>query len=454
MDYGDFLRNKVSSGVDGGFTPVFMPPQAFDFQQDIISWAVNKGRAAILADCGLGKTLQELAWAKNVAEFTGGNVLLITVHAVVPQFIKESLKFNIPVTKSDTGKPTSQLTVTNYEQLHKFNADDFKGVVCDESSILKNFDGTIKKTVTEFMRHMPYRLLASATPAPNDFTELGTTSECLGYLGYVDMLNRYFKNNLNNSARGRMQGEVIKWRFKGHAKKPFWEWVSGWALACRKPSDLGYSNRGYDLPELIYTEHIVETKLRKPGDLFHLPAVGLAEQRTERKNSVVERCQKAADIIIGRNDFSVAWCHTNEEGDLLQSMIPGSIQISGKDSDTAKEKKFNAFVKGEARVLVTKPIIGAWGLNFQHCNHMTFFPSHSFEQFYQAIRRFWRFGQTRPVYADLIATEGERGVLNNLKRKEADAEDLYNEIVGEASRTADSIKLTQFDTKTEVPTWL
>lgn len=454
MAYRSFLANKVSSGHNDGFEPVFMPPAAFDFQRHIIDWAVRKGRAAILADCGLGKTLQELAWAQNVVEKTGGRVLLVTVLAVAPQIIREANKFGISAHRSSDGTAYPGITVTNYEQISKFNPADFTGCACDESSILKNFDGTRKAEITAFMRKMPYRLLASATPAPNDFTELGTSSEALGYMGYVDMLNKYFKNNLNNSARGRMQGEVIKWRFKGHAEGPFWDWVSGWALACRKPSDLGFDDGRYTLPDLVTAEHIVKSTLRKDGDLFHLPAIGLQEQRQERKLTVRERCEKAAEIILNRNDFSVAWCHTNEEGDLLETLIPGSVQISGKDSDQSKERKFEAFVSGEVKHLVTKPSIGAWGLNFQHCNHMTFFPSHSFEQYYQAVRRFWRFGQTRPVFVDIIATEGERGVMNNLQRKEDGARDMFDSLVGKMGKSAESVKLTEYQNKIEVPTWL
>jgi hypothetical protein len=454
MNYNNFLKSKVSVGANEGFDPVFMPDMAFDFQRHIIDWAVRKGRGAILADCGLGKTLQELAWAQNVVQKTNGNVLIVTVLSVAHQIVTEAEKFGIEARRSSDGTAHRGITVTNYEQIHKFNPNDFVGVACDESSILKNFDGTRKTEITAFMRKMPYRLLASATPAPNDFTELGTSSECLGYMGYVDMLNKFFKNNLNNSARGRMQGEVIKWRFKGHAEGPFWDWVSGWSIACRRPSDLGYANDKYTLPELITNEHIVKSSLRKPGDLFHLPAVGLQEQRTERKNTVNERCEKAAELIINRNDFSVAWCHTNQEGDLLEQLIPDSVQISGKDSDAAKERKFNSFVNGEVKHIVTKPSIGAWGLNFQHCNHMTFFPSHSFEQYYQSVRRFWRFGQLRPVHVDIVATEGERGVLNNLQRKESDAANMFDQLVGNMGKTSQSVNLTNFETKLEVPSWL
>ena len=453
MDYLNFLSTKVSSGSDTGFEPVFMPDFLFDFQSHLVNWAVRKGRAAVLADCGLGKTAIELVWAENIVRKTGGKVLLLTCLAVTQEIEAQSIKFNIPTNRSDDGVSYPGITVTNYEKLHLFQREDFTAVVCDESSILKNFDGRRKKEVTAFMRAMPYRLLASATPAPNDYTELGTSSECLGYMGYVDMLNKYFKNDLNNSARGRRQGEVIKWRFKGHAEEPFWGWVAGWAVAVRKPSDLGFDNSRYELPPLTLSEHTVESKIRKEGDLFALPAVGLSEQRKERRNTIGDRCNRVADIVNQRTGPSIVWCHMNDEGDLLEKLIDGAVQISGKDSDKSKESKFLNFSKGDTKVLVTKPQIGAWGLNFQHCNHMTFFPSHSYEQYYQAVRRCWRFGQTRPVHVDIVTTEGEKGVLKNLQNKEIKANDMFDRMSSLVS-DAKSVSLTKFNEDMEVPPWL
>lgn len=453
-NYEAFLSRKLSDGANSGFDPLFIPDCAYGFQRKIMEWSIQKGRGAILADCGLGKTLQELTWCHNVVMHTNKKVLLVTMLAVVPQMVKEAEKFGIPIRRSNDGTSAPGITVTNYEALHKFNPSDFAGVACDESSILKNFDGQRRLEITSFARKVPFRLLASATPSPNDYSELGTSSECLGYMGHIDMLNKYFKNDLNNSARGRMQGEVIKWRFKGHAEGPFWDWVSTWSLACRKPSDLGFDDGNFTLPTLTTEEHIVTSRIRKPDDLFHLPAIGLSEQRAERKSTVVERCEKAAALILDRGDYSVAWCHTNEEGDLLESMMPGSVQISGKDSDTAKERKFEAFLTGGAKHLITKPSIGAWGLNFQHCNHMTFFPSHSFEQYYQAVRRFWRFGQQRPVHVDVVATEGERGVMNNLALKEKNAAEMFDRLVGKMGKNNTDKKITTFENKMETPSWL
>ncbi len=454
MNYEDFLLSKTSIGEDEGFDPVFMPDIAFDFQQYLTEWSIKKGRSAILADCGLGKTLMELIWGENVARKTNKKVLILTVMAVTHQFETESEKFGIDASRSMDGRPNGNITVTNYEKLHMFNPDDYVGVVCDESSILKNFDGARKQEITAFMRKMEYRLLASATPAPNDFTELGTSSECLGYMGYIDMLNKYFKNTMNNSARGRIQGEVIKWKFKGHAEESFWNWVSGWAIAVRKPSDIGFDDNGFILPELTNSEHVVDHRIKHDDHLFALPAIGLHEQRKERRETIHSRCEMVSEIINKRTDPSIAWCHLNDEGDLLEKSLSDSVQISGKDSDTKKEEKFLRFIGGDAKVLITKPKIGAWGLNFQHCNHMTFFPSHSFEQYYQAVRRCWRFGQEKPVHVDIVTSEGERGVLSNLQRKEQDSINMFESLTGKVLKSAESKKITTFKNNTEMPSWL
>ncbi len=454
LDYNDFLLSKTSVGENSGFDPVHVHDFLFDFQKYIVEFAIKKGRGAVFADCGLGKTPIELSYADNIVKKTGKKVLVLTVMAVAQQFETEGEKFGIEINKSIDGKPKGNITVTNYEKLHLFDPSDYVAVVADESSILKNFDGRRKKEITSFTRKMEYRLLASATPAPNDFTELGTSSECLGYMGYIDMLNKYFKNTQNNSARGRIQGEVIKWRFKGHAEESFWNWVSGWSIAVRKPSDIGFDDNGFILPELTTSEHVVEHKVKHDDHLFALPAIGLLEQRQERRATINARCENVASIINKRSDSSIAWCHMNDEGDLMEKSISDSVQISGKDSDEKKEEKFLRFIKGDAKVLITKPRIGAWGLNFQHCNHMTFFPSHSFEQYYQAVRRCWRFGQERPVHVDVVTSEGERGVLNNLHRKEQDAINMFESLTGKVLKSAESKKLTTFENKTEFPGWL
>jgi hypothetical protein len=452
--YFDFLDYKTHRGADQGFSPVWMPDFLFDFQASLVEWSIRTGRAAILADCGLGKTPMELVWAENVARKTGGRVLILAPLAVSHQIVREAEKFGIRVTRSNDGTAHDGITVTNYERLSLFNTRDFAGVVCDESSILKSYDGQRRTEITAFMRKTPYRLLATATAAPNDYIELGTSSEALGYLGHMDMLNRFFKNDLNNSANGRMRGEVIKWRFKGHAETPFWRWVCSWARAIRKPSDIGFDDGRFILPPLEEVDHLVESDTPPDGMLFALPAVGLKEQREERRRTIRERCEKVAELVNNTGEPALVWCHLNEEGDLLESLIPDCVQVKGADSDERKEDRMIAFADGRARVLVTKPKIGAWGLNFQHCAHITFFPSHSFEQYYQGVRRCWRFGQTRPVRVDVIETEGDKDVLKNLQRKARQADQMFSNLVREMNEVLHLSKTRTFTNTEQVPSWL
>ena len=453
--YEDFLRDK--SQLDGtfGFDPVWVPDFLMDFQSAMVDWACRKGRAALFEDCGLGKTVQELTWAENVVRLTNGRVLLGAPLAVATQISREAAKFGIEVYLSRDGslKPNG-IHITNYERLHLFNPNDFAGFVGDESSILKSFDGARRAEITQFMRRMRYRLLATATAAPNDYVELGTTSEALGYLGHMDMLNRFFKNDLNNSASGRMRGEVIKWRLKGHAEGPFWQWVCSWARAVRKPSDLGFDDSRFVLPGLVEREHLVEANTLADGMLFALPAVGLKEQREERRRTLQERCERAAQQVSDTGQPAVMWCDLNDEGDLLERLVPGAVQVSGKDSDDAKEEKLTAFSDGQIRVLVTKQKIAGWGMNWQHCAHMTDFPSHSFEGYYQKVRRFWRFGQTQPVTVDLITTEGQRTVLENQRRKAAQADRMFANLVAAMNNALAIERGTNFNKIQELPSWL
>ena len=420
----------------------------------LCDWSIRKGRGAMLADCGLGKSVMALVWGENVCHHTNGKVLLLTPLAVAGQFIREAQKFGIRATRSHDGTAHPGITIANYEKLHLFTPSDFAGVICDESSILKSFDGQRRGQITQFMRKVRYRLLASATAAPNDYIELGTSSEALGYLGYMDMLNRFFKNDLNNSASGRMRGEVIKWRLKGHAELPFWRWVCSWARAVRKPSDLGFDDGPFVLPPLQEFEHVVEANTAAPGMLFELPAVGLKEQREERRRTVQERCQKVADLVNHTGQPALVWCDLNDEGDMLERLIPDAVQVSGVDSDEAKEERLMAFSDGKARVLVTKKKMGAWGLNYQHCNHIVDFPSHSFEQYYQGVRRCWRFGQKRPVRVDMVTTEGQRGIKANLQRKAAQADAMFERLV-QHMNDAMAVSIVNNHTQPmERPAWL
>lgn len=451
--YREFLDRKSQFGTDSGFDPVWMPDFLFDFQRDLVTWATRKGRAAIFADCGTGKTPMQLVWAENVVRKTNGRVLILTPLAVSAQTVREGEKFGIECRRS-TGAARDGITVTNYEQLHHFTPSDFVAVVCDESSILKSYSGARRAEITEFMRRMPYRLLCTATAAPNDYIELGTSSEALGYLGYMDMLNRFFKNDQNNSATGRQWGQAAKWRFKGHAEQPFWRWVCSWARAIRRPSDLGYEDGAFTLPPLREREHVVEARTLPDGMLFAMPAADMREQREERRRTLQERCERVAALVADTNAPALVWCHLNPEGDLLEKLIRDGVQVSGDDPDEAKEEKFLAFVAGKIRVIVTKPKIGAWGLNFQHCSHITFFPSHSFEQYYQGTRRCWRFGQKRPVGVDLVTTEGERGVMRNLQRKAEAADQMFSRLVAMMNDSLSIRRETYFPVKEQAPEWL
>jgi hypothetical protein len=454
MVYEDFIHMKTQLPDGYGFEPNFLPDSMMDFQKHLTSWAIGKGRGALYTDCGTGKTLMALVWAENVARHTGGRVLFLTPLAVTQQIVAEGEKFGIECKRSHKGE-LHRICVTNYERLHMFKPDDFVGVVCDESAVLKNFKAKTKTDITVFTRKIPYRLLDTATPSPNDFHELGTSSEALGYLGYMDMLNKFFKNDLNNSATGRIGGQVIKWRLKGHAELPFWRWVCSWSRALRKPSDMGFSDEGFDLPPLTEQEHIVKTggTLRN-GMLFAVPAWGIKEQREERRKTINERCEYAASLVNDTGQPAVVWCHLNDEGDLLEKMIPDAIQVSGRDSDDRKEEKLTAFAQGRERVMVTKAVIGAWGLNLQHCNHSVSFPSHSFEQYYQSIRRFWRFGQLRPVQSDIVTTEGEIRVLENLQRKAKQADEMFNRMIECMNNVFRIDKNNIYTKKMEVPPWL
>jgi hypothetical protein len=461
VTYEEFLERKTHLRDASGFDPTWCPEFLFPFQAALTEWAIRQGRAALFADCGLGKTPMQLAWAENVRRHTGKPVLIITPLAVGAQTIVEAAKFGVDADVSRTGEITAPITVTNYERLPRFDPTAFGGVVCDESSAIKSFEGVHRAQVTEFLRKQSYRLLCTATAAPNDYIELGTSSEALGELGYMDMLGRFFVNNQRTSdTKGRYRGfhaprmwEQKQWRFKGHAEVPFWRWVASWSRALRRPSDLGFDDDGFILPDLIHREHIVEARTPPQGTLFDLPAIGLREEREEQRRTLRERCEKAAELVDDGQP-AVMWCHLNDEGNLLAKLIPDAEQVSGSDPLERKEELLTAFSRGEVRVLVTKPRIGAWGLNWQHAAHMVFFPSHSYEQYYQGVRRMWRFGQRREVVVDIVATEGSKGTLANLERKAAEADRMFSALV-EHSQDAVRVQRSAIYRETvEVPAWL
>ncbi len=457
VSYEAFLEGKAQLGKDSGHAPTFLPAFLYDFQTELVDWAVRGGRRALFADCGLGKTPMQLVWAENVVRETNKPVLIATPLAVSYQLLEEAEKFDIDAVRVTDGKVPSaaRVVITNYQRLHHFDSDDFAGMVCDESSILKNFNGATKALIQEFMRRLPYRLLCTATAAPNDYIELGTSSEALGQLGYTDMLSRFFKNDRSTGGAGRRgYGKKVDWRLKGHAESHFWRWVSSWARAIRKPSDYGHEDGAFVLPALTEREYIIQPDTLPDGMLFNLPAVGLREQRAERRRTIGQRCEKVSELVE-RSDQALVWCHLNDEGDLLTSLIDGAVQVTGSDPDELKEERLLAFAHGEIRVLVTKPKIGAWGLNLQSCAHVTFFPSHSYEQYYQGVRRCWRFGQERPVTVDIVASEGEALVMQNLKRKADQANRMFDALL---THMTDTLRIGRTDelvvTEIEVPAWL
>lgn len=454
MSYEAFIERKTHLGGDHGFDPLWVPEFLFPFQRNLVEWALRKGRAALFEDCGLGKTVQYLVWAWNVHRHTGKPVLVLTPLAVSHQTVAEALKFGIDAARSLHGEIPAPIVVTNYERLHHFDSAKFGGVVCDESSCIKNFDAQRTGAITDFMRKLPLRLLCTATAAPNDYIELGTSSEALGNLGHMDMLARFFKNDQNSNHPNRLRAGSGKWRFRGHAERDFWRWICSWARAIRKPSDLGFSDDGFDLPPMVTEQHLVKAARPRPGRLFDSPAETLEEQREERRRTLPERCEKAAELVNSTGSPAVVWCHLNPEGDLLAKLIPDAVQVSGKDSDDAKEEAFEAFAAGKVRVMVSKPVIAGWGLNWQHCAHQTFFPSHSFEQWYQCTRRSWRYGQKSAVKVDIITTEGEAAVMGNLQRKADAAAEMFDRLVEHMSEELRIERANPFQTQQEIPSWL
>lgn len=466
MNYQKFIESKTHFGEDFGIEPVHLHDSLFDFQKYLVQWSLKKGRSAIFADCGLGKTLMQLSWADNVVRYENKPVLILTPLAVAQQTVHEAEKFNIEAKRSKDGTFSNgaKIVVTNYDRLHYFNSNDFAGCVCDESSILKNYDGATKEAITTFMLKMKFRLLCTATAAPNDYIELGTSAEALGWMGYIDMLKMFFKSDSGTYAQGGNNGGGArrfakgdfggKFRFRGHAERDFWRWVCSWARAIQKPSDVGFDDGDFKLPDLITNQHIVQARTANPDFLFDMPAVGLSEQRAERRRSLNERCEMAAEIINSKSDASIAWCHLNDEGDTLEKMIPDAVQVSGKDHDDRKEEVFDAFESGQIRCLVSKPVIAGLGLNWQHCNHQTFFPSHSFEQWYQAIRRCWRFGQKRDVTIDVISSEGEADVLKNLQRKSEAAAQMFSNLVALMNNELKIKQDNKYTKENTKPSWL
>lgn len=440
-EYERFLEQKKHSIGNFGFDANYIPDIAFDFQKYIIEKAIKKGRIAIFADTGLGKTLIQLSIANNVIRETNKKVLILTPLAVAFQFILEAEKLGIDdIEYSKDGKHTKKIVICNYERLHHFDSNDFVGVILDESSILKNFDGAIKNQVTAFVKKIPYRFLSTATPSPNDFIELGTSSEALGYMGYMDMLGKFFKNNQNSvDSNNRNIGE--KFYLKPHAEKDFFAWVNQWSIMVKMPSDIGFSNERYNLPELIVNKHIVENQSMIDAygqiQLFTPVAKSMTEVRHEQKKTESIRCEKAIELANGKT--SVYWCNTNNESSILKSLDKEAVEIIGSQSIERKEEILLAFANGDIKRLITKAKMTSMGLNWQHCNHSVFFPTWSYEQYYQAIRRFWRFGQKNDVTIDMVISDGQTRVIEALQQKTKKAIELHENLTKNVNSTFTNI---------------
>lgn len=427
MSYAEFLaRKRLLDPATGIADPPDLPRFLFPHQRDIARWALRRGRAAVFAGTGLGKTAIELVWSAAVVEHTSMPVLIVAPLAVAAQHIREAARFGLNATIARRQDDVSSgVYVTNYAKLDHFDLSKFGGIVLDESSILKAHDGKTRGRLIADCQSIPFRLAATATPAPNDFMELGNHAEFLGVMSYSEMLAMFFVHD---------GGETQKWRLKGHAQTEFWKWMASWSVMLRKPSDLGYSNDGYDLPPLRTQQHVAAVEYRADldaGTLFPIEARTMQERIGARRSSIDERVELAAGIVASKHDVPwVLWCQLNDESAALARAIEGAIEVRGSDDEDDKERKLTDFSEGRTRVLISKPSITGFGVNWQHCADTVFVGlNDSFEQVYQAVRRFWRFGQTRPVTAHFIASELEGAVVANLRRKEADADQMAEQMV-------------------------
>lgn len=424
MTYETFLDAKREKVAPVGFAvgDDAMNPSLFDWQRRIVQWALKRGRAALFEDCGLGKTAQQLEWARHVAAHTGRAVLILAPLAVSDQTIREGAKFGIAVKRCNSAAdidPTG-INVTNYERLDRFKAAPFAGIVLDESSILKAYAGKIRKQITDFAKTIEYRLCCTATPAPNDIMELCNHAEFLDIMGGKEILALFFRQDGNTTH---------KWRLKGHARQAFWMWMAEWSIALRKPSDINYSDEGYSLPPLNMHQQTVMNSVHD-GFLFAMEARTLAERRESRKNSIAERVDRVAKLCNESAEQWLVWCDLNAEGDAITDAIPGAVQVKGADAPDFKEQTLNDFATGKLRVLVSKPSIAGFGMNFQSCHNMAFVGlSDSYEMLYQAIRRCWRFGQTRSVECHVVCADSDGAVIENIKRKDAQATEMFAEVV-------------------------
>ncbi|MCF8009021.1 MAG: DEAD/DEAH box helicase [Halanaerobiales bacterium] len=419
MEYYEFLQQKKLTteavGIDVNEDEI--NPQLFDFQKDIVRWALKKGRAAIFADTGLGKTPMQLEWSKHIHGETGGSILILAPLAVAEQTVGEGVKFGIEVNHCHSQDDVvNGINITNYEKLHKFNPKEFKAVVLDESSILKSYTSKTRNKIINLFKHTEYKLACTATPSPNDYKELGNHSQFLNIMTRGEMLGMFFVHDGSRTSQ---------WRLKGHAENEFWKWVSNWAVMVKKPEDLGYENDEFDLPPLRKHSIVLEPEETPDNTLFHVAAESLMDRRRARRETIAERTDKAAKIVNNTDDTWIIWCNLNDESSELTKKIPEAVEIQGSHSQEVKEQRMKDFTNGDIRVLVTKPSIAGFGMNWQHCNNVAFVGlSDSYEQFYQAIRRCWRFGQKNPVDVYIITSKLEGNVLDNIERKEEQAQKM------------------------------
>lgn len=418
-EYAEFLQRKATTDPATGLQTVPpLNPMLFPFQQDIVSWALRRGRAAVWADCGLGKGPMQMEWASKQPH----ECIIAAPLAVAQQFVREAAKFGIDLAYAKRQEDvTTRIVVTNYERLDAFHLEQYGAVSLDESSILKSFDGKTRTWLIEAFKDTPFRLCSTATPSPNDYMELGNHAEFLGAMSYTEMLSMFFVHD---------GGDTQKWRLKGHAEKDFWTWLCSWAVMLRKPSDLGYSDEGFTLPELVMHEITVRVDEPTNGFLFPVEAQTLQERLAARRDTITERVADCAKIVNATDEPFLVWCNLNSESDALRKAITGAVEVKGSDTIEHKESAVLGFTDGSVRTLISKASITGYGMNWQHCNNMAFVGlSDSFEQFYQAVRRCYRFGQTKPVNVYVICAETEGAVVANIKRKERDAMDMADNMV-------------------------
>ena len=437
-DYQSFLDSKRLTQKPCGFEPVDLNPHLFDFQRDIVKWACRKGRAAIFADCGMGKTIMQLSWAEQIYRHRGGFVLIVAPLAVSAQTVREGRMFGIEVNKCRKARDLKPgINITNYEMLSHFEGIDFSAVVLDESSILKSYSGAIRNQIIDMFKFTPFKLACTATPAPNDYMELGNHSEFLGCMDRTEMLAMFFIHD---------GGDTSKWRLKGHAAGKFWDWVSSWACMVTKPSDLGYDDGDFELPPINVITHVIESGLNQEGRLFAVTEVTLSEQQKARRNTVDIKTDRIAGYVNCSDDSWLVWCDLNIESEQLALSIPDAVEVRGSDPTDWKEEAMIGFADGKYRVLVTKPSIAGFGMNWQHCHKVAFCGmSHSYEQFYQAIRRCWRFGQTQPVEVHVFVTDLEESIVANVLRKKDDSEGMRVEMLARTSRIKEDSDMTSRD---------